>query len=91
MLSWDLSSEPFRRWSELRVVLIVVKAVIEGLHQEILDFEHYASVCSKTGQGRLSESGHQRRGVHGRLKVMLSSVSFHPVMFLVRPAVCLNC
>ena len=48
----------FRRWSELPLTLIVVKAVIEGLHQEILDFEHYTSVCSKTGQGRLIASGH---------------------------------
>lgn len=58
VLRWDPSSEPFRRWSELPLTLIVVKAVIEGLHQEILDFEHYTSVCSKTGQGGLSESGH---------------------------------
>lgn len=57
-LRWDQPSEPFCRWSELPLTVRVVNAVIAGLHQEILDSEHCASVCSKTGQGRLSESGH---------------------------------
>lgn len=52
------SSEPFCRWSELPLMLIVVRTVIEELHQEILDFGQLAAVCSKTGQGRLIGSGH---------------------------------
>lgn len=47
------SSQPYCRWSDLPF-----GAVIEGLHQAVVEFELYATVCmKKTGQGRLSEAG----------------------------------